>query len=155
MVQTLQARKGVIMLTAHSQYDIPALQASWLAFESVADLRPIRTDEDYDRMVELMNAVLVVVGEDEDHPLSGFLEVVSDLVSLYEREHFPISPANPPEALRFLMEARGLRQEDLADVVAQSNLSAILLGKRNISAKLAAKLGQFFGVSPALFIPRA
>jgi len=142
------------MMTAHAQLDIPALQASWLAFESIADLRPIRTDDDYDRAVALMNAVLAVVGEDEDHPLSGFLEVVSDLVSLYEREHFPISPADPAQALRFLMEARGLKQEDLAGVVAQSNLSAILLGKRNISAKLAAKLGQFFDVSPALFIPR-
>jgi HTH-type transcriptional regulator/antitoxin HigA len=140
------------MLTAQTQFDIPALQASWLAFESIADLRPIHTEADYDRMVSLMNAVLAVVGEDEEHPLSGFLELVSDLVSLYEREHFPIPPSDPVEALRFLLNARGLKQEDLVDIVAQSNLSAILAGKRNISARLAGKLGQFFGVSPALFI---
>jgi HTH-type transcriptional regulator/antitoxin HigA len=142
------------MLSTQTEFDIPALQASWLAFESIADLRPIRSDADYDRMVTLMNAVLAVVGEDEDHPLSGFLELVSDLVSLYEREHFPIPPSDPPEVLRFLMDARSLKQEDLADIVAQSNLSAILAGKRNISASLAGKLGQFFGVSPALFIAR-
>ena len=68
MVQALQRRKGVIMLSTQTEFDIPALQASWMAFESIADLRPIRSDEDYDRMVTLMNAVLAVVGEDEDHP---------------------------------------------------------------------------------------
>jgi HTH-type transcriptional regulator/antitoxin HigA len=56
--------------------------------------------------------------------------------------------------LRFLIEARGLKQEDLGVVVAQSNLSAILAGKRKISATLAGKLGKFFDVSPALFVPR-
>jgi HTH-type transcriptional regulator/antitoxin HigA len=142
----------MIMLATQSRFDIPALQASWLAFDSVADLRPIRTDADYDRMVSLMNAILATVGEDEDHPLSGFLDLVSDLVFLYEREHFPIPSADPVEALRFLMEARGLKQEDLSGVVAQSNVSAILSGKRSISAKLGRKLGQFFGVNPALFI---
>jgi HTH-type transcriptional regulator/antitoxin HigA len=143
----------MIMQLAQTRFDLPALQASWLAFESIADLRPIRSDADYDRMVSLMNAILAEVGEDEDHPLSSFLDLVSDLISLYERERFPIPPAGPVEALRFLMEARGLKQEDLAGLVAQSNLSMILAGKRNISARLAGKLGQFFGVSPALFIP--
>jgi len=57
--------------------------------------------------------------------------------------------------LRFLIEARGLTQEDLSGLVPQSNLSAILAGKRKISATLAGKLGKFFGVSPALFVPRA
>jgi HTH-type transcriptional regulator/antitoxin HigA len=51
------------------------------------------------------------------------------------------------------MEARGLTQENLSAIVPQSNLSSILAGKRKISATLAGKLGKFFGVSPALFIP--
>jgi HTH-type transcriptional regulator / antitoxin HigA len=78
---------------------------------------------------------------------------VSDMVARYEQEHYAIEPAEPKDALRFLIEARGLKQEDLASVVPQSNLSAILAGKRKISATLAGKLGNFFGVSPALFIP--
>ncbi|GHU04998.1 hypothetical protein FACS1894158_06550 [Betaproteobacteria bacterium] len=53
------------MLTAQAKFNIPALQSSWLAFESIADLRPIRSDADYDRMVSLMNAILAAVGEDE------------------------------------------------------------------------------------------
>lgn len=51
------------------------------------------------------------------------------------------------------METRGLKQEDLSSLVAQSNLSAILAGKRKISATLASKLGKFFGISPTIFLP--
>ena len=107
-------------------------------------LRPIHTEADYDRTVKMMNALLDVTGDDEDHPLSGLLDLTSDLVSRYEQEHHPIEAADPKDALRFLMESRGLKQEDLSSVVPQSNLSAILAGKRKISAAIAGKLGGFF-----------
>lgn len=141
------------MRTAHAQFDIRAIQASWQAFDATTHLRPIHDDEDYIRMVALMNSLLDATGDNEDHPLSGLLDLVGDIVSRYEQEHHAIEPAEPKDALRFLMEARGLAQEDLAVILPQSNLSAILAGKRKISATLAAKLGKFFGVSPALFVP--
>lgn len=52
------------------------------------------------------------------------------------------------------MEMKGLKQEDLGQLVPQSNLSAILSGKRKITAQLARKLAHFFDVNVALFIPR-
>ena len=57
-----------------------------------------------------------------------------------------------PSTSRFV-ELRGLKQGDLAEIVPQSNLSAILAGKRKISANLAGKLGKFFNISPAVFVP--
>lgn len=142
------------MQAAQAQFDIRAIQISWAAFESVVHLRPIHDEAGYDQMVALMNSLLGVVGDDEDHALSGLLELVGDVVSKYEREHYAIEAAAPKDSLRYLIEARGLNQEDLSTLVPQSNLSAILAGKRNISATLAGKLGKFFGVSPALFVPR-
>lgn len=139
---------------AKKPFDISALQASWQAFDTLAHLRPIHSEADYDRMVAMMNALLDVAGDDEDHPLSSLLELAADLVSRYEQEHHAIEAADPKDALRFLMEARGLKQEDLSAVVPQSNLSAILAGKRKISAAMAGKLGAFFGISPAVFVPR-
>lgn len=141
------------MRTAHTQFDIRAIQTSWQAFDAMAHLRPIHNEKSYDRMVALMNSLLDAAGDDEDHPLSGLLDLVSDMVSKYEQQHHAITPAEPKEALRFLMEARGLKQEDLSALVPQSNLSAILAGKRKISATLAGKLGKFFGISPAVFVP--
>lgn len=110
----------------------------------MAHLHPIRIDADYDRMVALMNAPLDVAGDNEEHPLSGLLDLVGDLVSRYEQVHYSIEAAKPKDALRFLMDVRQLKQEDLSEVAPQSNLSAILAGKRKISATLAGKLGKFF-----------
>lgn len=139
--------------TVNAQLNIQALQASWQAFDAMAHLRPIHSEADYDRMVVLMQSLLDVAGDDEDHPLSSLLELAGDLVSRYEQEHHAIEPASPKDALRFLMESRGLKQEDLSAIVAQGNLSAILAGKRKISAAMAGKLGKFFGISAAVFVP--
>lgn len=141
------------MRAAHTQFDIQAIQTSWQAFDAMAHLRPIHDEESYDRTVTLMNSLLDTTGDDEDHPLSGLLDLVGDMVSKYEQEHYAIEAAEPRDALRFLMDVRCLKQEDLSTVVPQSNLSAILAGKRKISATLAGKLGKFFGVSPAVFVP--
>ena len=120
----------------------------------VGRLRPIHSEADCDRMVALMNALLDVAGDDEDHPLSSRLELAADLVSRYEQEHHPIEAANPKDALRFLIAARGLKQEDLSAIIPPSNLSAILAGKRKISATMAGKLGTFFGICSAVFVPK-
>lgn len=143
------------MQTTQCRFDIRAIQTSWAKLDAMAHIRPIHDEANYDRMVALMNDLLDVVGDDEDHKLAGLLELVGDLVSNYEREHLTIEASEPKDALRFLIEVNGLKQEDLSNIVAQGNLSNILAGRRKISAALAGKLGEFFGVSPALFIPKA
>ena len=141
------------MTTATANLDIKALQKTWAAFDRVAHLRPIRTEEEYDRTVSLMNLLLDIVGDRENHTLSGLLDLVGELVAEYDTSHYSIEASEPYEALRYLIELRGLKQGDLAEIVPQSNLSAILAGKRNISATLAGKLGKFFNISPAVFVP--
>lgn len=133
--------------------DIRALQQTWAAFDRVAHLRPIRNEEEYERTVTLMNYLVDLVGDKETHALAGLLDLVGELVEDYESRHFAIDPSEPREVLRYLIEIRGLKQGDLADIVAQSNLSAILAGKRKISASLAGKLARYFKVSPAVFVP--
>ena len=141
------------MPTVQTALNIQALQASWLAFDAMAHLRPNHSAADFERMSAMMNTLLEDVGDDEDHPLSSLLDLVSDLVYRYEQEHHAIEAAAPNEVLRFLIEARGMKQDALSQLVPQSNLSAILSGKRKISATLAGKLGKFFGISPAVFVP--
>lgn len=142
------------MRAAHTnKIDIKAIQTSWLAFDAMVHLRPIHNEAEYERTVALMNSLLDATGDDEDHALSGLLDLVGELVWKYEQENYTIEQVEPKDALRFLMEARSLKQEDLAAIIPQSNLSAILSGKRKISATLAGKLGKFFGVSPAAFVP--
>ena len=78
-----------------AQFDMGALQASWQAFDTMAHLRPIHNEAEYDRMVGLMNALLEVAGDDDDHPLSSLLELAADLVSRYEQEHHRLKPPAP------------------------------------------------------------
>lgn len=150
------ARENVLQLSVHSL--VQHIDTIRVYVREVMThkkhLQPIQDDAGYAQMLALMNSLLDAVGEEEDHALSGLLELVGDLVSNWDREHFPIAPASPNESLQFLMQARGLKQEELSSVLPQSNLSAILTGKRKISASLAGKLDKFFGVNPALFIPR-
>lgn len=141
------------MQAVQAQFNIRAIQSSWAKLDSMVHLRPITDEAGYSQMTSLMNALLDVVGEDEDHAMSGLLDLVGDLVSRYERENYAIESAAPKDSLRYLIEARGLKQRDLCDILPQSNLSAILAGKRKISATLAGKLARFFGVSPAMFVP--
>ena len=153
MVQALQERQRVNMTTATVSLDVKALQKTWAAFDRVAHLRPIRSEDEYDRTLALMNFLVDMVGDQEDHDLSGLLDLVSELVSDYDTDRYAIEPSEPNEVLRYLLESRGLKQSDLAEIVPQSNLSAILAGKRKISATLAGKLARFFRISPAVFVP--
>jgi HTH-type transcriptional regulator/antitoxin HigA len=79
-------------------------------------LQPIHDEPGYHRRVALMNSLLDVAGNDEDHARSGLLERVGDWVSRYEREHDPIEPASPKDSLLFLLQARGLVQDDLSGI---------------------------------------
>ena len=141
------------MATAAAAFDGKTLQQAWAAFARIAHLRPIRSEAEYDRTVALMNCLLDVVGDDEGHALSGLLDLVGELVEDYDANHYAIEASEPREVLRYLIELRGLKQGDLVDIVAQSNLSAILARERKISTTLAGKLAKCFNVSPVAFVP--
>ncbi len=87
------------MRETENQYDIKVIQASWQKFDSMVRLCPIHDEKSYVRMTALMNSLLDVAGDDEDHPLSSLLDLVSDMVAKYEQEHYAIeSPAAPKDA---------------------------------------------------------
>lgn len=130
------------MQATHTQFKFRALQASWQTFDAMVHLRLMHNEMEYVRMVELMNSLLDVTGDHEDHPLVKFART-GGRIGLSVRTRAPCTePASPKDALRFLMEARGLKQENLSAIAPQSNFSAILAVKRNISATMAGKLGK-------------
>ena len=47
------------------------------------------TDEEYDRLVALLDSLIDEVGEDESHPLASLMEVLGVLIEKYEDEHVP------------------------------------------------------------------
>jgi HTH-type transcriptional regulator/antitoxin HigA len=57
------------------------------------DLAPLLyvpyNEREYEALVELLDALLDRVGEDESHPLASLMEVVGSLIERYEDEHVP------------------------------------------------------------------
>ena len=113
----------------------------------------IRNDAQYEQVVSFMNGLLDVVGDNEDHELADFLDLVGQLVEDYENSRYAIPEAAPHEVLRFIMDQHNLKQTDLAEEIGgQSVVSEILNGKREINARQAKALATRFGVSAAAFL---
>ena len=44
---------------------------------------------EYQRLTKVLDNLIDVVGEDEDHPLASLMEVIGVLIEKYEDEHVP------------------------------------------------------------------
>ncbi len=47
------------------------------------------TEREYDRLVQMLDTLIDVVGEDEDHPLASLMEIIGVKIEKYEDEHVP------------------------------------------------------------------
>ena len=47
------------------------------------------TESEYDRLVQMLDDLIDVVGEDETHPLASLMEVIGVLIEKYEDQHVP------------------------------------------------------------------
>jgi HTH-type transcriptional regulator / antitoxin HigA len=47
------------------------------------------TEQEYQRLVALLDSLIDRVGEDESHPLASLMEVIGALIERYEDEHVP------------------------------------------------------------------
>lgn len=111
----------------------------------------VKTERDYQKAVALLDRLLDEIGENQHHPLFGFLEVLGTLVESYESDHVQMKGATGTDVLRFLMEEHGLTQSDLPEVGSQGVVSEILHGGRELNTRQIKALSERFGVSPAAF----
>ena len=130
-----------------------SIVAAWSQLQDRTNIGVIRTDDEYDRMVELLDKLVDEVGDDESHRLADLVELVGALIEQYEESSISLPNAPPREVLRYLMEQHGLTQSDLRkELGSQGVVSEILNGKREINARQAKSLAARFGVSPASFL---
>ncbi len=47
------------------------------------------TEEEYQKLVKLLDSLIDEVGEDETHPLASLMEIIGVLIEKYENEHIP------------------------------------------------------------------
>ena len=85
------------------------------------------------------------------------LRLLVKLIEDYEENNFNLKEwrnLSPHEILQHLLEVSHTKQADLVGIVSPSKglISAIVNGKRAISKEQAKKLGEYFNLSPSLFI---
>ncbi|MCB9677338.1 MAG: hypothetical protein H6737_19670 [Alphaproteobacteria bacterium] len=79
-----------------------------------------------------------------------YLRLVADA---YEREHFQVSPPTPVEAIEFLMDQRGLTQQDLAPLFGGApKVSEVLSGRRSLSLRMIRNLVDVYGMDPRVLL---
>jgi len=76
------------------------------------------------------------------------------LVEKFEREYYLNAKiSNPHSVLLFLMEQKGIKQNDLVGIIGSKGVvSEVVNGKRSITKTQAEALADFFGISVELFI---
>jgi HTH-type transcriptional regulator / antitoxin HigA len=125
------------------------LQAHWLA---LSPLLSIKDENDYDRAIAWLNALVDEIGDNEQHPLYELLDTLGTVVHAYEEAQHPIPASKGSDVLRYLMEEHELTQSDVPEVGSQGVVSEILSGKRELNVRQIRALSDRFGVSPAVFI---
>ncbi|MDR2195060.1 MAG: transcriptional regulator [Gallionellaceae bacterium] len=139
--------------------DLSKVARSFEKFRAAAGVGAIRDEEDYERAMTLIAAIMdetrnLPEREDADHPLADLLDLLTAAAREYEADHYPVPASAPNDVLRFLMEQHELTQSDLPEVGSQSVISEILSGRRLLNARQIAALVTRFHVSADAFIER-
>jgi HTH-type transcriptional regulator / antitoxin HigA len=115
--------------------------------------RPIESDDDNAKALDACER-LMLKGEEITAEELALLKVISTLIREYEAQRYQIwsEDRSPREILLELLEANGLSQSDLGDIMPQPHISAFLAHKRGISKSQALALGQRFHINPTVFL---
>lgn len=132
--------------------EMKEIMREYRRLRAVVPLGSLRTKKEYEHAVEMLDAILDEIGEDEKHPMAELADAISVFVERYENEHLALPAGKPSEVLTFLMREHELRQSDLPEIGTQGVVSEIIAGKRELNTRQIRKLAERFGVSPAVFV---
>lgn len=107
-------------------------------------MTPIRTEADYEaalaRIEQLWDAPLGSPEGDE-------LDILVDLVELYELKYVPMDYPSPAAAIEFRLDQEGLTPDDLApDVGTPTEIADLLSGRREVTLAVAQALHSRLGI---------
>jgi len=116
-------------------------------------LRPIQSEPELAQATALADQLFdraELLPEEEQ-----YLDVLCNLIEAYEDEHHPIPDVSAAEMLRYLIDQRGATQQTVSrqTAVANSTITALLKGDRQMTSKHIAIFARYFGVEPAVFLP--
>lgn len=113
-------------------------------------IKPIKTESDYERALRRVEALW-------DSPKasaeSDELDVLATLIEAYEREHYPIDPPDPIEAIKFRLEQDGKDSRALIGVIGgRTRVYEVLKRRRPLSLNMIRDLHKTFGIPAEVLI---
>jgi HTH-type transcriptional regulator / antitoxin HigA len=111
-----------------------------------------KNEAEYNQLVNRLDKLLDIVGDDEKHPLIGLVDVLSHVIASYENSQITMKKSKGINALKALMEAHHLNQSDLPHVASQGVMSELLNEKRSLNLRQITLLAKYFNVDPSTFI---
>jgi len=98
------------------------------------NIKPIRNENDLQKSFSQLETVFQAEAGTEE---ADDREVLVTLIEAYENKHYPITPPDPIDAIKFRMEQQGLKARDLEEYIGSSGrVSEILNRKRPLSLKM-------------------
>lgn len=116
------------------------------------DIRPIRTDADYQQ------ALAAVAPYFEREPEPGTeegdrFEILLALIQAWESRHVRIDPPDPIEAIKFRMEQAGLAIKDLEPMIGRPNrIYEVLNRKRPLTLAMIRRLHRGLGIPAEVLV---
>jgi HTH-type transcriptional regulator/antitoxin HigA len=102
------------------------------------NIKPIRNDDD---LLAAFKQLEQVFQADEGTPEVDEMEILVTLIEAYEHKRYPISAADPVDAIKFRMEQQGLTPKDLELFIGSSGrVSEVLNRKRRLSLQMVKRL---------------
>lgn len=107
-------------------------------------IKSIRTEVDYEAALARIDALM---DAEADSAEFDELDVLADLVELYESKHDPMDFPSPLAAIEFRMDQANLSPRDLIPFIGnRAKVSEILSGKRAITMPMARALHEHLGI---------
>lgn len=107
-------------------------------------LAPIKNEKGYQKALEALEKVF---DAEPNTPQGDRAQVLVLLIEDYEKKHFPISDPDPIEAIKAVMEEKGLSNKDVIPYFGSKSLvSEVLKRKRNLSLKMIKALHDAFHI---------
>ena len=114
------------------------------------NIKPIKTEQDYDVALERLNEIF---DAPLDTPEGEELQVLAVLIEAYEEKHHPIEAPDPIEAIRIRMEEMSFQQKDLVGIIGEkSRVSEVLNRKKRLTVDMIRALAKVLNLPAELLV---
>lgn len=110
------------------------------------NIKVIKNDAELDVAMDRLET-LAMTNPEPTGKIAEEMELLSLVIADYENKHYPIDKPTAVEAIRFIMEQRGLKVKDIAPCFGSTARAyAVLSGSRNLSLNMIRRLHETFHI---------